>query len=141
MSATVRALAVHDDGTGRKLYVAAPFAGGGSAISVWNGSNWAATALPAVGVSILALAVHDGGTGPRLHATTRSGTNPVTGVMRLDPTGWTGVGFTVVGPSTFAMPALISYTSGSAPGLYVGGGFEANQNAEAYLGRLGCPGR
>lgn len=141
MSATVRALAVHDDGTGRKLYVAAPFAGGGSAISVWNGSNWAATALPAVGVSILALAVHDGGTGPRLHATTRSGTNPVTGVVRLDPTGWTGVGFTVVGPSTFAMPALISYTSGSAPGLYVGGGFEANQNAEAYLGRLGCPGR
>ena len=62
ISANVRALAVHDDGAGQKPYAAAPFAGGGSAISDWNGGTWA-DAAPLLAANALALAVRDEGTG------------------------------------------------------------------------------
>ena len=139
MSGSAQALAVHDDGTGRKLYVAGPFTGseGGTRLSIWNGSDWSAAASqpPAY---VLALAVHDDGAGPKLHATIRP-YSAVAMVARLEQTGWTEMIGAATASQPFAAPALISYSSGSAPGLYVGGGFERTPSGDAHLGRVGCP--
>ena len=141
MSDTVRALAVHDDGTGEKLYVAGPFTGSvsGTRLSVWNGGNWSAAASQPLG-NVHALSVHDDGAGPKLHATIRPSLTTAM-IARLERSGWTEVIGAASAPQSFAAPALISYTSGPAPGLYVGGGFETTSSGEGYLGRIGCAGR
>jgi hypothetical protein len=59
---SVLSLAVHDDGTGAKLYV-----GGNAGMMRWNGSSWSALGGGALG-SVLAMTTFDDGSGPSFFA-------------------------------------------------------------------------
>jgi hypothetical protein len=125
----VRALAVHNDGSGWALYAAGSFgaAGGRTASNVarWNGHEWSPVGASGLsGGEVLALEVHDpDGIGPvpaRLYAggsfTTADG-QPAARLAAWDGAAWSPVGGGVSG----IVRALRSFDDGSGPALYVGG--------------------
>lgn len=138
---SVQALAVHDDGTGSKLYAGGDFTsiGGVAAngIACWNGNTWSALGegfrlttsySSSVGV-VRAIVRHDDGSGPKLFAAgafTSSGSQPLQSIARWDGVAWSplGSGLTLVGSSTPAsVRALISFDDGFGARLYAGGDF------------------
>ena len=142
VSAWVRALTVHDDGTGPALYAGGEFetAGGVTVnyVAKWDGSAWSALSGPAgTGLDgtgpdynppVNALAVYDDGSGPALYAGgtfERAGGVTVNDIARWDGSSWSALS----GPSGagitdgYSVDALAAYDDGPGPALYVGGNF------------------
>ncbi|MFN0241900.1 MAG: hypothetical protein ACKVWV_03330 [Planctomycetota bacterium] len=116
-SSVVRALAVHDAGSGTRLFAGAP-----SGVFAWNGATWTGTPAPSA-IPVHALAVHDDGTGAKLYAGGGITTNG--GVARFNGASWSAVATTLNG----SVRALARFDDGSGGGahLYAGGTF--NQTA------------
>lgn len=126
-SGTVRAMAVHDDGTGPALYVAGTFsaAGGVEALNIakWDGESWSAVGRGVEG-SAFALATYDDGTGAALYAGgsfTIAGNVHAKGIAKWNGEAWSALGSEEDGPSF--VRALAVYDDGDGPALFVGGGF------------------
>lgn len=126
----VRALLVHDDGSGPKLYAGGRFTTAAGlvreGIARWDGSAWSAVGGPsAIGVQqVHSLCAFDEGAGLRLFAgglPTNVGGVPST-LARWDGNAWTDVGGGVLysGPD-FGVAAMAVHDDGSGPALYVGG--------------------
>jgi len=125
----VRALLVHDDGSGPALYAGGGFdsAGGvqSNKIARWDGSTWSALDSGVSGTThphISSLAVFDEGSGPRLFAAgefTSAGSASTSHIARWDGTAWSSPGSGLEG----AAFSLASFDDGSGPGLFVGGSF------------------
>jgi hypothetical protein len=114
--ANVRALAVHDDGSGPGLYAAGLFtmAGGDRASNVarWDGAQWSAVGSPS---TTWALTVYDDGSGPALYKGGSAGD-----ISRWDGTRWLNIG-----TANGSIYVLQVYDDGSGPALYAGGNFVA----------------
>lgn len=135
----IRALAVHDGGSGPRLYVAGGVpASSGSASTIfaqasgpvvaWNGSGWEA-AGSAAPQGVRALCSYDDGTGAKLYAGGSfavSGTNPGTNVAVLRGQQWTSLGNGGVGGDPLESPfvqSLVVFDDGSGAKLYIVGRF------------------
>lgn len=131
----VRALAVHDDGSGPALYVGGTFLLAGGAfgttpvnrIAKWSGTTWdnLGTGVNTAGGVVNALASFDHGSGPTLYAGgqfTSVGDVPVNSIARWNGSGWANVGGGLTNPSE-SVEALAVFGGGGATALYVGGRF------------------
>ena len=130
---SVRALAVHDDGSGPALYAAGVFTsvGGVAAqhVARWDGSGW--TALGAgLSSTVEVLFAHDHGSGPLLYAGGSLGRR----LARWDGSLWTTMGLDMNGP----VEALGSFDDGHGPALFVGGGFTSSPAGDSHLAKFGC---
>ncbi len=128
------ALAVHDDGSGPKLYAGGAFSQPGSRVVAWDGSDWmtlGAGDAQGMNSDVYALASYDDGSGAQLYAGGRfdaAGGVTAHGVARWDGSAWQAL----VGP--FSPPdttlenseiyALQVFDDGGGPDLYVGGFFD-----------------
>ena len=141
-SGSVRCLAVHDDGSGEKLYVGGAFTtfpsvGGVAANNVvsWDGTTWAPVGDGllgpggfAFGGPVLTLASIDDGSGPKLYAggsfTETGSGSPIARFAAWDGTSWTEVGGGVDGDGARVL-SLTHFRDGrgGGGGLYVGGEF------------------
>ncbi|MBI1379486.1 MAG: hypothetical protein GC161_00155 [Planctomycetaceae bacterium] len=128
----VRALAVHDDGSGAALYVGGSFqfAGGVSANGVarWDGSVWNAlpTPLPTGAFAVYSLVEWDAGQGPELFAGLFSASlGAPTGVVRWDGSVWSTLGQGLSGADLFGVivEELTVFDDGTGEALYAGGAF------------------
>ncbi len=125
VSTRVEDLAVFDDGTGPKLYVAGSFAtaGGNSieGIARWNGTSFSAVTPGATFGVVSALAGYDDGSGMQLYA---AGTfSQIAGfttdcIARWNGTAWSAVG--AAGPFS-RFETLRVFDDGTGAGLYAGG--------------------
>lgn len=121
---SIRALAVHDDGFGPKLYAAGDTTIGGPIVH-YDGTSWQQLAEHITG-SVIALSVYDPGTGPMLYAAggfVDAGSTPdVNGIAAWDGVSWqalgTGVGSTHLNSRIDCMAV---YDDGNGAKLYVGG--------------------
>ncbi len=110
-----RAMAVHDDGSGEKLFVAGWNHPSLQNVQVWDGSSWSIN--PGVFNSeILTLSVHDAGGGPELYAGGYF-SSPGDGVARWDGLSWSGVG---AGLQLFPW-SLTTFDDGTGTQLYAVG--------------------
>jgi hypothetical protein len=146
----VFSLAVHDDGTGKQLYVGGDYSEISGEqnilsrwITRWDGTQWTSVGWGISGSDVpqfrgvQALAVYDSGTGPKLYAggefqsvgSAPTGWIPAHGIAAWDGNTWSPVG---VGASL--VKALLVHDDGSAPALYAGGSFGVG-------GFLSCIGR
>ncbi|MCY2961840.1 MAG: hypothetical protein NTY35_16915 [Planctomycetota bacterium] len=125
------ALAVHDDGSGKALYVGGffGFAGGVPAnrIARWSPSGWTGVGTGFTSGEVKSLAVFDDGTGAKLYA---GGTMPER-VARWNGSTWQGL------PQPPAngggdVQALGSWPYGSQPLLFVGGRFSSVGGVSTY---------
>ncbi|MBX3362444.1 MAG: hypothetical protein KF912_10010 [Phycisphaeraceae bacterium] len=130
---SVRALAVHDDGSGPALFVGGFFntAGGVTVnrIAKWNGSAWSAVSAPGgVGVNgnVVGMTVFNDGSGPALFAGgtfTAAGGVAVNRVAKWDGSDWSAL----ANQSPVGMNGLVfdmaAFNVGSGPALYAGGAF------------------
>jgi hypothetical protein len=123
----VRALAVHDDGSGPAVYVGGAFTSASGIpanyIARWNGS-WASVGT-GFDYKVNALAVFDDGTGPALYAGgqfTHSGGVAIDRIARWDGSSWSDVGGGMGGLSCH-VSSLKTFDDGSGLGLYAGGTF------------------
>ena len=122
---SVRALAVHDDGTGPALYVGGGFTTAGgvltNGIAKWNGTSWTALGTGFNG-PVLALAVFDDGSEPALHA---GGTFTIAGGVAANRMAkWNGSSWSPLRSGTNGVvDALAVYDDGSGPALFAGGEF------------------
>ena len=121
----VRALAVHDDGSGPGLYAAGTFsaAGGVPAANVarWDGTSWSPLGAGIAG-PVYALAVYDDGSGPGLYAGGEflsAGGIGAKYVARWDGVNWSPLG----SGTTHGVRTLHVWDDGNGPALYVGGVF------------------
>jgi hypothetical protein len=146
----VRALEVHDDGSGPALYVGGGFASasavpGTSLIARWDGHSWSALAsgLDRAGVpSVDEIAVFDDGTGPALYAGgffDAAGAVPVNNIARWDGAQWSPL---EEGVNNYVLALAATPPTDSSGGqLFVGGLFSNAGGASA--GRMGlwngCP--
>jgi len=120
----VKALIVHDDGSGPALYAGGSFLSAGGtqteAIARWDGSTWSplGDGLPG---EVVALELHDDGSGLALFA---GGTFPIGGLGSLGGVAkWDGTSWTALGLGANKTRALKSFDDGSGLGLFVGGDF------------------
>ena len=120
-----RAMVVHDDGGGERLYVAGDFhtAGGVSCqnIASWDGVTWSSVG-EGLNNDVLALAAFDDGSGPALYAGgefTMSAGQTVAYVAKWDGASWTPVGAGMNGP----VACLAVHDDGSGARLFAGGRF------------------
>ncbi len=129
--ASVKALAVHDDGTGSKLYAGGRFSMAGVAaasnLARFNGTSWSAVGTGANG-AVLGLKSHADSTGNALYAgggfSIVDGQAAV-GVARWNGTAWSGLG-SGLGGGIFAPQAesfASFYSADGTPRLIVGGTF------------------
>jgi hypothetical protein len=146
----VRALEVHDDGSGSALYVGGGFASAGgvpgtSLIGRWDGHSWSALAngLDRGGVpSVDAITVFDDGTGPALYAGgffDIAGTLPVSNIARWNGVVWSPLD---VGVNNYVLAMAATPPSNTTGGqLFVGGQFSNAGGASASRMGLwnGCP--
>ena len=130
-------LAVFDDGSGPKLYVAGMYDSIGTltdSILAWDGVAWSGlggglvgTAFPYVWPSIEAMCVYDDGNGPALYVGGILGSAsgiPADNVAKWDGSTWSALGSGVTGGGQYpAVNTLVVYDDGSGPALYVGGQF------------------
>ena len=126
--ALVEGLAVHDDGSGAKLYAGGTFttAGGQAAnrIARWDGSSWTPLGSGMDG-TVEALAVFDDGNGPALYAGgafLTAGGVAANHIAKWNGTSWEPLGLGLSGGS-FSDLCMTVFDDGSGPALYVGGGF------------------
>ena len=122
MDATVRSLAVFDDGNGPALYAAGSFASAGGQIvnniARWDGQSWS-DLNGGVNGTVRALHVHDFGNGPALYVGglfDQAGEIASTGIARWDGSNWSALAGGVTGGSVRAMASFQGQ-------LYVAGGF------------------
>lgn len=127
---TVRALLVHDDGSGAALYAAGAFVQVDGMpmrrIARWNGSSWSGLGSGIGGAafspntSVNALCAYDEGAGSRLFAAgrfTSAGGVTAARIARWDGANWTPLGAGVAGE----VLALATWNDGASTKLYVAG--------------------
>ncbi len=121
LNSTVYALAVHDDGSGSRLYVGGPFTSVGGApanrIAMWDGSSWSALGS-GLNSTVYSLLVFDDGTGSALYAGgafTTAGGVAANYIAKWDGSNWSPLGSGL----TLRVRDLAVYDDGSGPGLYV----------------------
>ncbi len=118
----VQALAEHDDGTGRALFVGGYFAGAGGVtaanIARWTPAGWSNVGAGLPGGLVLALEVFDDGTGPDLYA----GGNFTGKIARWDGVAWQGLPQPPSGSGGTVL-ALGACPFAPEPLLFVGGRF------------------
>jgi hypothetical protein len=126
-TASVRALAVFDDGHGSALYAGGVFATAGgvgtNSIAKWNGSSWSDVGGGMNSGSIVfALAVFDDGSGSALYAAgnfTTAGGVAASRVAKWNGTTWSPLGSGMNGD----IRSLAVFDDGSGPAMYAGGSF------------------
>jgi hypothetical protein len=125
--AEVKALQVHDDGTGPRLYAAGQFtlAGGAPALRLacWDGTAWSAVPSPSTLFQIQALGsfggdLYVGAFGP-LGTPGAPASSSV--VAKWDGSAWSLLPFAV---QAGLVRRFVAFDDGSGPQLYVGGGFD-----------------
>src|SRR5690606_30880518 len=132
--ASVKALAVFDDGRGEALCVGGGFTVADRTIvnniARWDGREWSGLGAGFDGL-VHSLAVFDDGRGggPALHAgglLFRSGATTTRGIARWDGASWTEVGGGVAGEPCGKplVRALAVFDDGTGPALYAGGEFQ-----------------
>ncbi|MCX5652845.1 MAG: hypothetical protein NTU45_15865 [Planctomycetota bacterium] len=132
------ALAVHDDGSGPKLYAGGGFSfiGGVAAnrIASWNGSVWRSVG-GGTGGFVRSLAVFDDGAGPKLYAGGLFSTPSLSAyrIARWNGSAWSGVG-TPGAISSSVVSAFAIHNDGSGPKLYAS--FTNSSNLSGGLLRL-----
>jgi hypothetical protein len=122
----VRALTVHDDGSGSRLFVGGAFSVAGTTnVATWDGTTWAS--VGGTNGFVEDFLAFDGA----LYAAgnfTLAGGQPVQHVARWNGLGWTSLGVSFTGGSALALG-----TFGGA--LFVGGTFTiANGSLAGYIG-------
>ncbi len=127
----VRALHVHDDGTGPSLYAGGTFPGG---IARWNGTAFTQVGTGLVGPVLIvsALGSTDSAGGPHLVAGGRftvAGGQPASNIASFEGTSWSAIGSGISGiPSPWYGTYVTTFSTfdqgtGRGPDLVVGGGF------------------
>ena len=123
---TVRALAVHDDGSGPKLYAGGIFLSAPGVpfeyVQAWDGVSWEPVG-GGVDAEVYALLEHDEGQGPRLFAGgafSFAGGNLARRIARWDGASWTPLDG---GAQSGLVTSLASHTLGGQPTLVAGGSF------------------
>ena len=121
LNGTVRAQAVHDDGSGSALYVGGEFTRAGSVVgnrvARWNGTSWSALGS-GTDEEVVALAVYDDGGGPELYAGgyfSSAGGGPQATIAKWDGSSWTSLS----GDPDYPVLAMAVHDDGSGPALYV----------------------
>jgi len=122
-----RALCVHDDGLGQKLYAGGEFFSAGGIpvhnIASWDGAAWSALGAGVGGGSVYALATWRDSIGPALYAGgdfLSAGGQPAHGIARWRSGQWSTVGGSVNGE----VYALLPHHEAAGSVLYVAGGFD-----------------
>jgi hypothetical protein len=135
----LRALAVHDSGSGPRLFVAGglPVQSGSNStlfgqaigpIACWNGVGWEAAGQGAPS-GVLVLCSYNDGSGAKLYAGGEFGvfgTNPGTHIAVYDGNQWTSLGNGGISGGPFEFPfvsALGVFDDGQGAKLYIGGQF------------------
>lgn len=149
----VRALAVHDDGSGGgpALYVGGKFsmAGGqpASHVARWDGSSWSALGA-GVNLEVWSLQSFDDGTGlgPQLYAGgpfTSAGGTPVAGLARWGDGTWSGLDGQIAHGIYQTAVRTMTTRSGvgrKGPTLILGGDFLSSPAGDSFLAQWrGCP--
>lgn len=125
LNGDVRALAIHDDGSGESLYAAGLFSIAGSvdanSIARWDGERWFALG-DGIDGEVYALASFDDGSGPLLVA--GGSFREAGGVEAASIAAWDGQAWSPLdlGVDGFVY-AMAVFDDGSGPALYVGGQF------------------
>ena len=130
----VRALVVHDDGSGEAMYAAGNFTsvGGVSAMRVakWNGQSWSALGIglpyPTTGY-VSALASYHDASGPKLVAAGRfqnAGASDRDCVAQWDGQSWSALGAGVGNGFDSEVRSLAPFDAGDGPRLFATGHFE-----------------
>lgn len=134
-------LRVHDDGTGRRLYVAGlcTHAGGMpvSNIASWDGQAWSPLGAGTNGYAIALLSTNIGGVPALLvgGAFTMAGGQPAVAIAKWQSGRWHSF---AERPNDGVFSFAQAPGSGS-PGFYVGGAFtRAGPHASAHFGRWAC---
>lgn len=133
----VRALAVHDDGSGPALYAAGNFNSSGATlildIAKWKDGAWTPVGggIPGDFAEVRALAVFDDGSRPALYAGgffTQAGNANVHSLARWRDGEWSDVGGGVQysGWEFGIVTTLTVFDDGTGPSLYVGGLFDSS---------------
>ncbi len=146
ISAEVRALLVHDDGSGQKLFAGGTFntAGGlpASHLASWNGTSWSPVGSGSGGVAgtfVESLASYDDGAGRKLFVGGKfssAGGVAANNIARWDGSSWSALGTGVVAPTNGGVLALHVYDDGSGGKLCVGGSFvQAGGQAVSNIAR------
>ncbi|MCB9898735.1 MAG: hypothetical protein H6825_12090 [Planctomycetes bacterium] len=137
--ATVRALAIYDDGGGPSLYVGGDFgvAGGvaASRIAKWDGDSWRGLGSGLSPGYVNALVVFDDGFGDDLYV---GGTFTLAGALSVSRIArWNGHTWSALGSGLNSdVNALAVHDDGSGPSLYAGGAFTtAGGSASARIAR------
>ena len=139
-SARVRAMCVHDDGTGAKLYVAGQFThidGVAAAnIACWDGQAWSAVGSGA-SAEVLCLESHDEGAGPLLYAGgffTSAGGVPASRIARWNGAAWSALAGTLTDslPPVVTVLNSVDLPSTGGRALIVTGHFISVGGVEAY---------
>ena len=130
--ATVRALCVHDDGTGPALYAGGYFTSNGSTtvngVARWTGGQWAPLSTGVQGYfgSVFALTSYAGTGTNRLYA---GGTFSIAGgqaasrIASWDGANWSAVGSGMIGAYGDMVRSLTTFDPGSGEVLVIGGLF------------------
>lgn len=135
LSDAVRAMLVHDDGSGSELFVASGSAYAGETtirgVGKWNGSRWAA--LGSGGVSdgtAYSLTIFDDGTGPALYA--GGSFSHLDGVAAARVAKWDGANWNPLGAGVqSSVYALQVFDDGSGDALYAAGSIYSAGGAAA----------
>ncbi|HEV8113871.1 MAG TPA: hypothetical protein VGR31_13935 [Planctomycetota bacterium] len=130
---SVRALAVHDDGSGPAVFAGGDFttAGGAAAASIarWRGSAWSPLSTGVSG-PVRALAVFDDGGGAALYVgglfATAGGT-PASNIAKWDGSNWAPLGSGV----DAEVDTLTVWDDGNGPALIAGGSFTSAGGASS----------
>jgi hypothetical protein len=133
--ASVRSLAVFDDGTGPALYVGGEFDRAGpltvNHVAKWNGTSWSALAsgvrepLGSAHATVSAFAVFDDATGSALYAAgdfSSAGDQPASRVARWNGTSWSALG-SGIGANGSGVHAMAVYEDGARRVLVLTGSF------------------
>jgi hypothetical protein len=122
----VRALQVHDDGSGARLFVGGQFFGTGgfliALVTAFDGTTWDDLSGGMEGPIVSAFEVFDPGTGPQLYAGGNfisAGGNSADGIASWNGTTWSALGSGITGD----VNTLATHDDGSGTALYVGGFF------------------
>ena len=127
VTATVKALAVFDDGNGPALYAGGGFslAGGSAATNIakWNGSTWSTVGSGLGGGVVYGLKVFDDGHGPALYS---GGHFPVSGnhIEKWDGASWSTLGSGIGGDATTTVVSMTAFDDGHGASLHVSGTFQ-----------------